>query len=59
MSEFACRNGHIMPSGKLYCPECGCGLHTMDGYTNADLIRMDRETEERERERENEEDEDE
>ena len=33
MSEFECRNGHLMPSGKFKCPECGAPLYKMDGFT--------------------------
>ena len=37
MSEFACRNGHLMSPGQLSCYICGEPMHTMDGKTDAEL----------------------
>ena len=48
MSEFECRNGHLMPSGKYFCPECGERVARMDGYSArewAAIERMEREEE--------------
>ena len=38
MSEFECRNGHLMPSGKTIC-HCGARLWKMDGKTASELRR--------------------
>lgn len=48
MSEFACRNGHLMPSTwGNECRICGSRLHTMDGRTHNQLIAEERNEEER------------
>ena len=41
MSEFECRNGHLMPSGKFKCEICGARLHRMDGMTSREIERSD------------------
>jgi len=42
MSEFACRNGHLMRSGDRVCPECGEPCYTMDGMTGRQMAEMER-----------------
>ena len=46
MSEFACKNGHLMRSGEFKCRECGAKLHTMDGFTDAQWRMMESEPDE-------------
>jgi hypothetical protein len=47
MSEFHCRNGHLMLSSDgPRCRECGEKVFTMDGLTNRQLRKME-EAEER------------
>ena len=41
MSEFECRNGHLMPSGKFKCEICGARLHRMDGMTSRQIARQE------------------
>ena len=41
MSEFACRNGHLMRSSDRVCPECGEPCYTMDGLTSSQLRRKE------------------
>ena len=48
MSEFTCRNGHILKAGQNVCPKCGQGLHRMDGMTNSELKMRERAEEGRE-----------
>ncbi|GAH00854.1 unnamed protein product [marine sediment metagenome] len=59
MSEFACKNGHIMGSGQRIC-HCGARLYTMDGLTAWQLRKMEelQEAEEWATEEEGEEDDD-
>ena len=58
MSEFTCRNGHLMaPTDGLFCKECGERCVRMDGKSNGQLRyeeEMAEKEEEREREREEE-----
>ena len=42
MSEFACRNGHLMSCRDRICPECGEPCYTMDGMTSRQLAAMER-----------------
>jgi len=42
VSEFACRNGHLMRSGDRVCPQCGEPCYTMDGMTGRQLAAMER-----------------
>jgi len=42
MSDFECKNGHLMPCGKSKCPECGAPLWTMDGCTARELEARDK-----------------
>ncbi len=37
MSEFECRNGHLMGSGQFTCKECGAPLWRMDSKSNREL----------------------
>jgi hypothetical protein len=42
MSEFHCRNGHLMLSSDgPRCRECGEKVFTMDGLTNRQLRKME------------------
>ncbi len=40
MSEFTCKNGHIMRPGQLVC-SCGESLYQMDGLSKAELRRQE------------------
>ena len=42
MSEFACRNGHLMSSGEWKCKQCGEPLYSMDDMTDSQLRRQDK-----------------
>ena len=42
MSEFACRNGHLMSCQDHICKVCGSPVHTMDGMTGKQLWGMER-----------------
>jgi hypothetical protein len=42
MSEFLCKNGHLVSPGQL-CDECGGGVYTMDGMTEAHLRAAEKE----------------
>jgi len=33
MSEFQCRNGHLMSCRDKFCPQCGATVGFMDGKT--------------------------
>jgi hypothetical protein len=39
MSEFLCKNGHEMRGPR--CSICGGKVHTMDGYTDREIERME------------------
>jgi len=41
MSEFECRNGHLMASGEFTCSICGARLHRMDGMTSREIARQE------------------
>ena len=41
MSEFECKNGHLMASGKFKCDICGSRLHRMDGMTAREIARQE------------------
>ena len=34
MSEFTCKNGHLMKARDRVCPECGNPAKYMDGHIN-------------------------
>lgn len=40
MSEFLCKNGHVMKTGDIIC-KCGARLYFMDGSTNWQLRKME------------------
>lgn len=42
MSEFECKNGHMMLSREQKCRVCGSPVYTMDGMTGRQLIEMER-----------------
>ena len=42
MSEFTCRNGHLMRTGQLRCEDCGAPLHAMDGMTDKQIRKQER-----------------
>ena len=50
MSEFTCKNGHQLRAGQYKCPICGGKLSYMDGYSNRELVAMERWEEKNERE---------
>jgi len=33
MSDFECRNGHLMRSSDTRCKKCGASLYSMDGLS--------------------------
>ena len=37
MSEFECRNGHIMKSGEYICSTCGAKLARTDGMNKEEF----------------------
>ena len=37
MSEFSCRNGHLIRSGERFCSLCGEPRYFMDGMTARQL----------------------
>jgi transcription initiation factor IIE alpha subunit len=41
MSEFTCRNGHVLNPGEFECPICGAHLGHMDGESSAEIRRRD------------------
>jgi len=41
MSDFECKNGHLMASGKFKCDICGSRLHRMDGMTAREIARQE------------------
>lgn len=43
MSEFECRNGHIMKSGEYFCNVCGERIGKMDGMTRGEANKEDQE----------------
>ncbi len=47
MSEFECRNGHII-LGHGRCQECGEKAYYMDGYSARELAAMEADDEEEE-----------
>jgi len=42
MSEFVCRNGHLMSSKDRRCRECGSSLYMMDGMTSNEWKRFEK-----------------
>ena len=42
MSEFTCRFGHLMSCMDKVCPECGERVCFMDGMSNAQLVKQER-----------------
>lgn len=49
MSEFICYQGHEMGSDR-FCPKCGSPVWTLDGKTNNQLRKEERDEWEQERE---------
>lgn len=45
MSEFTCKNGHIISPSVGYCQECGGSIYFMDGMSNRELQAREEETE--------------
>jgi len=43
MSEFECREGHLIPPGKVRCPICGGRIHKMDGQSAEEIEADERE----------------
>lgn len=43
MSEFMCKNGHLMAGSEKYCPVCGSPAYYMDGLTGSQLKQMEQE----------------
>lgn len=41
MSEFTCRNDHLILDTSKPCPECGEGVYRMDGMTRQQLRKME------------------
>jgi len=41
MSEFSCRNGHLMRPAQRWCSECGEPLQYMDGESRGELRRRE------------------
>ena len=41
MSEFECKNGHLMKSGEYICPICGARIGKVDGMSRAEFERED------------------
>ena len=37
MSEYYCYGGHLMPVGKLECPQCGSAIASGDGMGRREL----------------------
>ncbi len=48
MSEFTCRNGHLMRPTQRWCTECGEPLHYMDGESRSELKAREQMEDERE-----------
>lgn len=44
MSEFECKNGHLMKSGEYTCPVCGAKIARMDGMTRSECRREEMES---------------
>lgn len=44
MSEFECRNGHLMKSGEYICSICGSHIAKTDGMNKEEFEREDPET---------------
>lgn len=43
MSEFICRNGHLMkPSDGVYCRKCGAKVRWMDGESDREIAGRER-----------------
>ena len=42
MSEFECRNRHMMKSGEYECSICGAKVTYMDGLSSSQIAEMDR-----------------
>jgi len=42
MSEFCCKNGHVMRARETHCPECGEPKYSMDGMTARELREQER-----------------
>ena len=43
MSQFECKNGHLMTSGMVRCIKCGSRVHYMDGLSSAAWAKIERE----------------
>jgi len=41
MSEFECKNGHLMKSGEYICSICGERISRVDGMSRAEFERDD------------------
>jgi len=37
MSEFICRNGHLLKSGEFRCSCCGEKIHQTDGISRSEI----------------------
>ena len=46
MSEFTCKNGHLVRPSERCCKICGGNIVRMDGMSNRELEARDREFEE-------------
>lgn len=42
MSEFTCRNNHLMSCLDRICPICSFPVHRMDGFTAQELMMQER-----------------